>query len=243
MTDRIINFYEELKLNKNKKPKNWKHHHIEHNSHILCIGATGTGKSNTLMNYILRSKGEFKKIIIFSGSTTDEPLYKVLKESNNKIEFYNDIEEMPSLEEYEETNMEKNKKLIIWDDWINLTSKELKKIFKFIVSSRKYGCSNWLMAQSYTSVPKIITRNVNYIILFRINDNISINNILKNHNILNVDKDLFKRAYILSTYEPLNFLLLDFKSRDEKDRVRYNFLNYLDLQPRENRLMLENDEK
>jgi len=238
MSDRIINFYEKLNLSKNKKPKNWKQHHIHHNSHILCIGATGTGKTNTLMNYILRSSGEFKQIIIFTGSTTEEPLYKALLENNNNVEIYNDIDEMPSLDSFDEENMDKNKKLIIWDDFINLTPKELKKIFKYIVSSRKYGCSNFLMSQSYTSVPKIIVRNVNYIILFKINDNISIDNIIRNHNLTNIDKDLFKEVYRLSTQQPLDFILLDFKSNDEKDRIRYNFLNFLCLKPKKDPMLL-----
>ena len=79
MTDKINDFNEKLNINKNKKmPRGWKNHHIHHNFHILCIGATGTGKTNTLMNYILRSSGEFKKIIVFTGSTTEEPLYRAL---------------------------------------------------------------------------------------------------------------------------------------------------------------------
>ena len=43
------------------------------------IGASGTGKSNALMDYIEKSSGEYQKIIICSFSTTDEPLYQYLK--------------------------------------------------------------------------------------------------------------------------------------------------------------------
>lgn len=235
----IINWYDRLGINSNKKlPKNWNKHHIHHNSHILCIGATGGGKTNTLLNYINLSSGEFHKIIIFTGSTTEEPLYKALKEQLPKVEFYNDIEEMPNLESFEGKNMENKHKLIVFDDWINLSPKELKQIFHYMVSSRKYGCSCFLMAQSYVSVPKLVLRNVNYIILFKINDNISINHILRNHNMLNVDKDIFKKAYNLCTSIPLNFMMIDFKSSDEKDRIRYNFMNFLDLRPNNQKLLL-----
>ena len=87
------------------------------------------------------------------------------------------------------------------------------------------------MAQEYTSIPKIITRNINYFILNRINDNVSIDRIIKNHNMYNVDKDIFKKAYQLATKEPLNFFLLDLKSRDIIDRFRHCFLNFLKLKP------------
>ena len=69
MSKEIINFYEKLNIGKGSKlPKNWKKHHILHNSMILAIGGTGTGKSNSVLNYINRSSGEFIDIIIFSGS-------------------------------------------------------------------------------------------------------------------------------------------------------------------------------
>ena len=85
------------------------------------------------------------------------------------------------------------------------------------------------MAQEYCSVPKIITRNINYFILNKINDNVSIDRIIKNHNIYGVDKDVFKKAYELSIKEPLNFFMLDLKSRDPMDRYRHGWLNLLKL--------------
>ncbi len=66
MNDKIVNYYNELGINKDKKlPKNFKHHHIHHNSHILVLGKTGVGKSNWLLNYLERSAGEFHKILYF----------------------------------------------------------------------------------------------------------------------------------------------------------------------------------
>ena len=227
-------------MNKDKKlPKNWKKHKIEHNSHILVVGKTGTGKTNWLLNYIMRSAGEFSKIIVFTGSTMNEPLYNALYESSNKVEMFNDIDEMPDLEEFECDNMYKKPKLIIFDDFINLSPKELKKIYKYVVSSRKYGCSCILMTQDYKSANKLIVRNVNYIILFKINDNISISNIIRNHNINDVDKELFKNAYLLCTKEPMDFLMLDFRTDNPLQKIRHNFLGFLDLRPKNNCLLLE----
>ena len=69
----------------------------------------------------------------------------------------------------------KNPKLIIFDDFINVENKKLKKIYNYLISGRKFGFTCWLMAQNYSSVPKVIVRNINYFILFKLNDNISLN--------------------------------------------------------------------
>ena len=228
----IINWYDKIGVNNNKKklPSKWKNHHISHNSMILCIGGTGTGKTNSLIDYLSRSSGEFHKIIICSFSTLDEPLYNFLQEKNDKIEFVNDVEEIPSLDEFDDET--KNKaKLIIFDDFINLTKKEFKKINPFLISGRKYGFTVWLMAQEYTSIPKIITRNINYFILNKKNDSVSYDRIIKNHNMYGADKDVMKKAYYLCIKEPLNFFMLDLKSRDTQDRYRHGWLNFLKLKP------------
>ena len=46
----LTNFYSLLPKNKDKLPAGFKNHLIERNSRILLIGASGTGKSNALMN-------------------------------------------------------------------------------------------------------------------------------------------------------------------------------------------------
>ena len=85
------------------------------------------------------------------------------------------------------------------------------------------------MAQDYTSVPKVIVRNINYFILFKINDNISLNNIIRNHNIVDVDSAIIKSACNVCTNTPPSFFLIDLKTGNLKERFRMNFLNFLDL--------------
>ena len=95
---------------------------------LSCIGGTGTGKTNMLMNYSARCSGEFTKIIIFTGSTTDEPLYNLIKEKNDSVELINNIDEVPDLDEFDDKYKDKPK-LIVFDDFINLKK---KKWLKFI---------------------------------------------------------------------------------------------------------------
>ena len=227
MSKEIINFYEKLNIKGSALPKTWKKHHIFNNSMILCLGGTGTGKTNALINYISRSSTEFSDVIVCSFSTVDEPLYNLLEE--NGVTLYNNIDEVPDLEEYDSDDKKKHK-LIVFDDFINVENKKLKKIYNYLISGRKFGFTCWLMAQNYSSVPKVIVRNINYFILFKLNDNISLNNIIRNHNISDVDPSIIKSACNLCTQEPPNFFMIDLKTINKKERFRKNFLEFLDLE-------------
>ena len=225
--DKIVNFYDKLGIKGAALPKTWKKTHMFNKCHTLCLGGTGSGKSNALINYISRSSGEFYKIIVCSFSTTDEPLYNMLEETG-KIELINDIDEVPDLEEFDDKD--KNKpKLIVFDDFLNVEKKKMKKIYKYLVSSRKFGFSVWLMSQDYASVPKILVRNINYFILFKINDNISLNNIIRNHNIADVESSIIKSACSFCTQTFGEFFMIDLKTSNLDERFRHNFLGFLDL--------------
>jgi len=228
--DKLINWYDKLGKQLTPQPKldkNFNQHYILPNSMILAIGGTGMGKTNSLMSF-LALKQEFYKIILYSGSTTDEPLYNYLQEKIPEMEFYTDIDEVPSLNDFEDDDKNKEK-LIIFDDFINLTKKQMVKINQYLTASRKYGFTVFLLAQNYVSVPKIITRNINYFIIFKLNDNVSINNIIKNHNIDDIEPKKFKDAYKYSTSEKLNFFLLDLKGPKER-RLRHNFTEFLTIE-------------
>ena len=95
----IINYYDKLDkqfIRKTKRDKNYSKHLIEPCSMISCIGQTGSGKSNALVNFLALKTDAFHKIVIFSGSTTDEPLYSFLQNKIPELELYNDINELPS---------------------------------------------------------------------------------------------------------------------------------------------------
>jgi hypothetical protein len=227
MTDKIKNYYDLLDKSlkrENKFDKNYKKHYVQPNSMICCIGGTGSGKTNALIDFLTRKNEAFYDIIIFSGSTTEEPLYNLLQEKMPEIKMFNDINELPSLSDFD--NDEKGfEKLIVLDDFINLKPKEMKKLNEYLTAGRKFGFTVWCMAQNYTSIPKVITRNLQYIILFKLNDNVSINNIIKNHNIHAVDPVIFKDCYMRATSEPRQFLMIDMKGEKDK-HLRQNFLNH-----------------
>ena len=224
--DNIKNYYDVIGSGVKSKPqdKNYKNHYIKTPARICILGQSGAGKSNAVINLISRFGHIFYKMVIFSGSTSDEPLYNYLKEKIEGVEMYSDINDVPNLKDSEEDN--KNyQKLIIFDDFITLNKKELNKIFEYAIASRKFGWTCIFLAQNYTSIPKIITRNCDYYIMFRLNDNVSINNIMKNHNVDNIDKNLFKSFYVNATEKPMDFFMIDLKG-EPKTRLRHNFLDF-----------------
>lgn len=223
----IVNFYSLLPKSKEKKTVGFNNHYIEKNSRILMIGASGTGKSNALLNFIERSSGEFHKIIICSFSTTDEPLYNFLHQKIPDVELINKIEDVPKVQDFDD--IEKNKpKLIVFDDFVGLSTKQMKILTDYAISSRKFGFTTVFISQNYTSVPKVISRNCNYIFVFKINDKVSIKRIISNHSLSGlISPERIEQLYYYCVGQPLGFLLIDLKTLDEKKRFRCGFLQFL----------------
>lgn len=227
--DKVTNWYEKLPkdLKRDFKPdKNFAKHYILPCSMIVCIGGTGAGKTNALMEFLHRKEGVFHEVIIFTGSTSDEPLYNMIVQQLKGSEMYNDIEQLPSLTEFDNDTKDEEK-LIVFDDFINLKGTDMKKINEYLTGGRKFGFTCFVMGQNYVSIPKTIIRNANYFILFRLNDNVTIDSIIRNHNIGGVQKERFKQMYVGATAVPRDFFLIDLKTVDPKLRYRHNFLDFI----------------
>jgi hypothetical protein len=223
----LTNFYSLLPKDKQKQPLGYKNHMIDKNSRILMIGSSGTGKSNSLLNFIEKSSGEFSEIIICSFSTTDEPLYNFLQQKIPEVQLINTIEDVPEVQSYD-NNDKKTSKLIVFDDFVNLSKKEMKKLFDYAIASRKFGFTCVFISQSYTSVPKIISRNCNYLFIFRLNDKVSIKRIISNHSLSGlVSAQEIEQYYYYCIKQPLGFLLIDLKTTDDSKRFRCGFNQFL----------------
>jgi len=223
----MINFYDKLSKedkSETKLDKNFKNHYILPNSMIGIIGGTGSGKSNALLNLISKQSNKYFDIIIFNPVSTDEPLLKLLQKKIPELKLINNIEELPSLSEF--VGDSQHEKLIVFDDVINMNKKYFKKIFEYFTGGRKLGFTVVIMAQNYVSIPKTIVRNCQYFLIFKLNDNHTIQNIIRNHNIYNVEKEIFRKLYDDATSEPLNFFLVDLKTKDKSKHLRKNFIDF-----------------
>jgi ABC-type dipeptide/oligopeptide/nickel transport system ATPase component len=209
-----------------KVDSNYKKHYIKPCSMICIIGSTGSGKSTALVDFLSRKNNAFYQMIIFSGSTKDEPLYNFLKSKIPDIEIMDNVDELPNLTDFNDED-KTTEKLIVFDDFMNLDNKSLKKIQKFFCSARKYGFTCVALVQNYFDTPIQIRRNIQYYWMFRLNDTKAINSILK-ANQQNYDLDEIKLAYYKATEEPKNFFMIDYLDNDEK-RFRHNFLDFIHI--------------
>jgi hypothetical protein len=230
--DNIKNWYLELDKKNQDAPKidkEFKNHLILPNSRIALIGGSGVGKTNVLLEFLHRKNGGFYEIIIFT-SNADEPLLKQLKVDIPEVQIYTDIKDVPDLKSFSSLEAKKEK-LIVFDDFITLKNKDMKKIEEYAIASRKYGFTSMYMLQNYTSCPKLIMRQIEYFILFKLNDTVTINNIIKNHNIDQIPKEIFMQMYLMATEEPRHFFMLDTKNPDKRYRYRTNFTSLFNSTP------------
>jgi len=224
MSDKIKNFYLEIKQDKKVNDKNYKNHMILPNSRIALIGGSGTGKTQFLLNFLDRVGPKFYELYIYT-TDTEEKLLSLLKSKIPEAVITNNIDDIPEISEFSEDKT--HEKLVVFDDFITLNNKQMKKLEDYAIAGRKYSITSIFMAQNYRQIPKNITRNLNYIILFKLNDNTTLRSILYNHNIHDISKDKLKHFYNIATINKFNFLLLDLNAENKDIAYRHNFLNIL----------------
>ena len=117
----FINFYELPKTKKYLKKANNPHYDetfIDLNSRVLICGQSGSGKTNSLIQYIYKTPDTFAKIIVVYKEI--EPLYEMLRDNCKRgIAFYTDLGKLGNIEKIRNGLEKEQEVLLIIDDWIN----------------------------------------------------------------------------------------------------------------------------
>ena len=187
----IINFDEHL----NENDKQIKHHYLLSDCHYIIVGSTGLGKTNLLLNMILRWMSYDFCCVYTINPQQDK--YQFLKEQG--VEILNP-EDIPSVEE-----LDCSQKIIVFDD-IKLDN--MKKLMEYFSLSRNKNCYCIYLTQSYFNTPKYIRRNTNCLVSFGNLDNKDIRHICDDHS-KGISKEEIQRIYSEATSEPYSFVVLD----------------------------------
>jgi Cdc6-like AAA superfamily ATPase len=196
---------------------------------MLIIGSSGSGKTNTLMN-VIDHMNCFNRFYIFCRNL-DQPLYNFfidkLKQVARKVQIHesdlfiasNTIDDLPVIDTFDKTA----NNLVIIDDFVGDSPKNLKKISNFFIRSRTFNTSVVFISQSYFSVPKLIRINADYIIFKRTNDINDLMLIIKSYFKGNENKIIQIYNKLMLKKDNDDFMLFDLKTSNPKLRVRINW--------------------
>lgn len=220
---KIINFYNEIKEKNPYENPGYSNHHIKLPTRMLLVGASGSGKTNMILNFLKLAPNTFTKLIVCTKSA-DEPLYNYIKAQLGEFVQFYENGNIPSIEEFKKQNNDQT--LVVFDDLV-LDKKANQKIGEYFIRSRKLGMTCAYLSQSYFGIPKLIRSNADYIFLRGINSKRDLKLILSEYNIGVSIKDM-EQIYKCATDEPFSFLLIDLGA-DENHKFRKGFSTYISL--------------
>jgi len=198
---------------------------------LLVVGASSKGKTNVIVNMILKQLYIDKLYLYFKDTSEDkyqfliayfqslEKQYNELNESDDKlIEWSNSPDDIIDFEDLDGTKQN----LIIVDDFV--VDKHQEKLERLFILGRKRNASCIYQTQSLTRTPMNIRLNCDYIILFKANkgDLSTFTKIYAN----DIENDEFKKIYRAAISEPFGFMFIDTRSQHKalKYRSRFNGL-------------------
>lgn len=218
----VINFYEKLPkqlLSQSHNP-HFKKHGIKIPSMIGIFGATGSMKTNCLVNLIHNMPDTFDSISVITKNA-DEPLYNYLamKVPAEQFAIYEGVENIPPLDSFDK----KQQNLVVFDDLVMSNQRE---VCEYFIRARKMNCTCVWIAQSYFKTDKVIRGNLNYIILKKIASIKDLKLILAEYSIgipVETVANMYKHA---TDGSKTDFFLIDLGATEDR-MFRKNFTEYL----------------
>ena len=232
MKDKVTNYYKIIPkdyIKSKASNPNYKNNLISDPvCRILIVGASGSGKTQNVMEWIKRTSGAYYKIYIICPNNR-QPLYQWLSDMlGDSIEILPNMNDLAPPKELEPIGYSK---LIIFDDMVAENKNVLKKISDYYIQGRHGLCAVMFLSQSFFDIPKIIRLNTNYILIRQLGNFKDIPYILKTYSPKDIDTDKLKKIYEYATSsddpdEP-SFLMIDLNKPNQL--FRRNFLEIIDI--------------
>jgi hypothetical protein len=233
----LIDFTAEIKkhnkayaLKSRKNPKLT----LQHPFRALLCGPSGCGKTSAALNLLFNPdlKVHFDEIYVCAKDLS-EPCYEYLRDKLQGVEDYvrenydvpedyklfrmcTDIAQLPHPDELDPLLMN----LIIVDDQVNEKNQELIK--EHYLRGRKRNCSYMYLSQSYFDTPKLVKKNCNYFLLWKLTGANDVRNVGKDQ-AGDIGYELFNEVYQAAITEPYSFLLIDKATPRDHLKYRKNF--------------------
>ena len=185
---------------------------------MLIIGGSGSGKTQTLMNIIHNMNDTFNEIYIITKNK-QEPIYEYLEDKlgNKGVSVVEGIDNAPDLDK--DIN-KKDQTLIVMDDLVLEANQ--RPLEEYFIRARKQNCSLIYISQSYYAVPKMIRKNLNYLVIKQLASLQDLFRIMREYS-LGDNKVQLKKIYDNATSDNRqDFLLVDLDAPPE-NRFRKNF--------------------
>jgi len=221
--NKLINFYEVIPKDLKKKSynPNFKYHNIICPFMMGVVGATGSMKSNTVLNLIREFTGTFDHIVLVIPRD-DEPLYEYLKGKvgEDNMTIYNSLSDVPEPDEWEKYGQT----LIIFDDLMNEKKQDI--ITTYFLRGRKVGLSCVYISQYYHAIPIKVRAQCHYLIMKQVNSKKDKALILTSNSA--IDKNQLQQMYDYAlSGDKMNFFMIDYVEPKEEKRYRKNFREYI----------------
>ena len=222
----LVDWYKKIPskyLTKSHNP-NFKIHGLNLPFRMLIIGGSGSGKTQTLMNIIHNMNDTFNEIYVITKNK-QEPIYEYLEDKlvDKGVSVVEGIENAPNLDK--DIN-KKDQTLIVMDDLV-LESNQ-KPLEEYFIRARKQNCSLIYISQSYYAVPKMIRKNLNYLVIKQLSSLQDLFRIMREYS-LGDNKAQIKKIYENATSDnKQDFLLVDLDATPE-NRFRKNFNDIFEI--------------
>ena len=170
---------------------------------MLLMGPSSSGKTNLLLDMIYRLL-DFDKIYLYAKNLQQskyqnllkkfEPIskqvgYDIIEASNDQI---TPLSEMP----------DENKKLVIFDDYLNTGKMNDQEIRNYYTNSRNKNCSCIYLSQSFYNTDKTVRLNSSHYCIFEFPSRNDQSMICRE---LNINKSDYQKA----TKDPYSFIYVD----------------------------------
>lgn len=196
---------------------------INYRDRVMIVGGSGSGKSHSLLHFLLLSPDTFTKIIVVNKGI-EEPIYETLKDKlKSKIVFY-ELHKFPDMNTLVKLHLEdenNDELLILYDDIVN-DLKGNETINNYFIAGRKQNMTQIFLSQSYFKVPKVIRLQLTHLILLKLSSVRDLNIIMTDYT-LGIEKEELKQLYQDATSNKFHFLLIDINSTDENRKFSYCF--------------------